>query len=127
MSNASTNTKHGEIQMLFEKAKELGWKIDHEGDNDFRFNKFSPAGQDFGVSIDTEGDPVKFLHNLFQAYENYDCSQEAYLWLDSDGHGKNGAPYNMKDVYEDMEACEGMIEDLYDELNSCHNEICEEE
>ena len=34
------------------------------------------------------------------------------LWLDSDGHGKNGAPYHMRDLLEDMEACETMLEDL---------------
>lgn len=35
------------------------------------------------------------------------------MWLDSDGHGINGAPYDMKDVYEDMEACQNMILELY--------------
>ena len=39
---------------------------------------------------------------------------ETYLWLDSDGHGKNGAPYDMKDLYEDMEACREIIYELYE-------------
>ena len=50
-------------------------------------------------------------------YDNYDCSYEAYLWLDNTGHGTNGAPYDMKDVYEDMEACEKMIFELWESLS----------
>ena len=34
-----------------------------------------------------------------------------------DGHGKNGAPYDMKDLYGDMEACQDMIYELYQALN----------
>ncbi len=36
-------------------------------------------------------------------------SNSRYLWLDGNGHGKNGAPYRMKDVLVDMEAAEGMV------------------
>lgn len=42
----------------------------------------------------------------------FDADAEAYLWLDSNGHGKNGAPYRTKDVLADMEAAEGMVSKL---------------
>ena len=42
--------------------------------------------------------------------------EETYLWLDNRGHGKNGAPYRMRDVLEDMEAAEKMVEDLLDAI-----------
>ena len=35
------------------------------------------------------------------------------LDLDNTGHGLNGAPYDMKDVYEDMEACKKMVYELW--------------
>ena len=50
-----------------------------------------------------------------QRYESFDVSEEAYLWLDNSGHGKNGAPYDMKDVYEDIEEAKeefGKLADL---------------
>ena len=125
MISKLTNTKHGEIQMLFEKAVALGWSVDHENDNTFRIGQYSPAGQDFGIEIDTEGDPVRFLDNLLEAYENFDVSEEAYIWLGPDGHGRNGAPYDMKEVYYDMEACEKMLSELYNELNDYYNELCD--
>ena len=56
------------------------------------------------------------MHNLYSVYEDFDVSSEAYLWLDSDGHGTNGAPYDMKDLYEDFEACESAIYDLWEYL-----------
>ena len=42
--------------------------------------------------------------------------EEAYLWLDETGHGKNGAPYRMKDVVKDMEEAEKMIDRLLDAI-----------
>ena len=43
--------------------------------------------------------------------------EEAYIWLDDSGHGKNGAPHDMKDVYEDMEACKSMLGELVGVVN----------
>lgn len=110
------NTKLGEIQMLFDKAEELGWSRYHFNDNIYDFGKYSNAGQDFSITIDTEGDPALFLNNIYERYSNFDVSEEAALWLDESGHGKNGAPYDMKDVYEDMEECRDNILELHSEL-----------
>ena len=80
----------------------------------FDFGKYSPAGQDFHVSAELEDMEIDTLmDNLNSRYADFDCSEETYLWLDSTGHGTNGAPYDMKDLYEDMEACQEMIMELY--------------
>lgn len=54
-----------------------------------------------------------FCNNIYDYYDNFDVSYETYLWLDSDGHGVNGAPYDMKDIYEDMAWCQNKIYDIY--------------
>lgn len=36
--------------------------------------------------------------------------------IGNDGHGKNGAPYHIKDIVTDMEEAEKMIETLYETL-----------
>ena len=56
------------------------------------------------------------IEKIKERCDNFDCSEETYLWLDNSGHGANGAPYNMKDLYEDMESCLEMMEELYEEL-----------
>ena len=79
------------------------------------FSKHSPAGQDFNIEI-TPGNLENIINELQERCDNFDCLEETYLWLDNTGHGINGAPYNMKDLYEYMESCLEMMEKLYDEL-----------
>lgn len=74
---------------------------------------FSPEGQECSLSIKKGNDIECFCDNVYDYYDNFDVSYETYLWLDSDGHGSNGAPYDMKDVYEDMEWCQNKIYDIY--------------
>lgn len=102
-------------------ANAQDWEVDicdnGDGDYTFAFQKYSLAGQDFNFEADMEDNNIQsLLYNIHEYYSNYDCSENAYLWLDETGHGKNGAPYDMKDVYEDMEACKQYILDLYDIL-----------
>lgn len=113
------------MKTLNERIKKLAesqdWVVDiiDNGDSNytFVFRKSSPAGQDFFFEVDIEENNIQYLlENIYDFYKNYDCSYEAYLWLDNTGHGKNGAPYDMKDVYEDMQACEKAVLDLYDLL-----------
>ena len=102
---------------LIKKIKNLGFSVE-EYEDEYYFSKHSPAGQDFNFSINkTKIETIEDLADaVYKYYENYDCSEEAYIWLDKTGHGTMGAPYDMKDVYEDMEACEQYILDLYNLL-----------
>lgn len=89
----------------------------NSNDDYFCFSQGSPAGQDFNIEVE-----AKTLDELKEELErfvyNYDVSEEAYYWLDRFGHGKNGAPYDMKDVYEDMEWCRDEAEKLADEISN---------
>ena len=64
------------------------------------------SGQMQGRSLES------LVSDMEEYYESFDADAEAYLWLDGNGHGKNGAPYHMKDVLADMEAAEGMVSKL---------------
>lgn len=77
------------------------------------FSKSSPAGQDFSFTIYTDDDGSSLQQDIYEYYKDYVPSQEAYYWLDETGHGKNGAPYDMRDVYDDMVKCKDMIGMLY--------------
>lgn len=95
-------------------AESLEWTVTIDR-NYIYLQKFSPAGQDFNVDIEASNIQEAVIE-LKNRCDNFDCSEEASLWLDDTGHGTNGAPYAMKDVYEDMEACLEMMEELYDKL-----------
>lgn len=122
-----TITENKELKKCFEIAENFGWTIMQECDTVYDFGKFSPMGQDFHMSIDTEDDAYCFADNLREYCNGYDVSYETYLWLDDSGHGANGAPYDMKDLYEDMEACLEMMEELAEEIEQLDFDEDEEE
>lgn len=80
------------------------------------FSVVSPAGQDFNVEVNIES-PYDIPEHLDEFICAFDISEETYCWLDSFGHGTNGAPYDMRDVYDDMEWC------LNETINLA-NDIC---
>lgn len=110
---------------IYKIAERKGWQVDcyyvdeKETMVNFSFEKYSPAGQDFyfEVSVPNDDDEDIFYDNVEDAiytyWEGFDVCYETYIWLDETGHGRNGAPYDMKDLYEDMQACEDMIHDLW--------------
>ena len=111
-------------------ARESGWSVYIEEETEdhicFDFGKYSPAGQDFHVSAELEDMGIETLmDNLNSRYTDFDCSNETYLWLDDTGHGTNGAPYDMKDLYEDMEACREMIMELYRAFEEAEEDFTE--
>jgi len=104
------------IKKIIEVAESLDWSVDIN-DSELTFSKSSSEGQDFNFTV-TGDTAEKIIAEIREYHDNFDCSEETYLWLDESGHGKNGAPYDMKDVYEDMEQCNEMVEELYETLCS---------
>ena len=85
-------------QKITEIAEILGWSVDfsepQNGKTDVNFAKYTSYGQDFNFSVELENDDMEaFINNIHEYYENFDVDEEAYLWIGSDGHGKNGASY----------------------------------
>ena len=107
-------------EQIIAVATGLGWQVSttkHENSVAFDFQQYTPKGQDFNVSVEMkDGDFDGFLCGLENFYEGFDPDYEAYLWIGNDGHGKNGAPYYIKDIVTDMEEAEKMIETLYETL-----------
>lgn len=103
-----------DIKKMIEIAEKLDWSVQID-DNEFTFEKYSPAGQDFNMTI-TADNLEEAIEKIQERCDNFDCSEETYVWLDNTGHGTNGAPYDMKDLCEDMESCLEMMEELRDEL-----------
>lgn len=97
---------------IYVAADKLGWNVDITED-DVTFQKYSTYGQDFNMTVQLAETFDEFVHNLYEYYDSFDVSTEAYAWLDSEGHGTNGAPYDMKDVYEDFAEIKDDILELW--------------
>lgn len=86
-------------------------------ENSIEFQKYSDAGQDFSFTIDTgdDGDINDIAHNVYTYYQDFNPCEEALLWVDDEGHGKNGSP-DLEECIEDMKCCEQYILDVYNIL-----------
>ena len=103
-------------KVLEEAAEKLDWKI-YYNFNDITFTTFSPEGQECFITLDYPDTLDEIVSEIFYNYDTFDVSEETNNWLDNFGHGKNGAPYDMKDVYEDMDWFRLSIRKLYDEIS----------
>lgn len=106
-------------EKIIEIANSAFWTISEEAyanGKGLLFSKFSPAGQDFNFSIEPSDTMEELLEHIKEYHDSFDVDYETYIWLGNDGHGKNGAPYHIKDIVQDMEACRNMILELYNLL-----------
>ena len=111
------------IEQIIAIAEQLGWQVKTDTDKPdivvFDFQQYTPHGQDFSFSVEMKGnDTDSLLQEVETYYEDFDPDYEAYLWIGTDGHGKNGAPYRIKDIVSDMEQAAAMIEKLYETLKT---------
>ena len=95
-------------------AERLGWSVTKDS-YDIELQFYTDYGQDFSFSVNRNEDYVK---QVYDYYNSFDPDEEALLWVDDSGHGKNGAPYRLKDIITDMEEVEKELEKLYDALIS---------
>ena len=107
-----------------EVANDLEWWTGDslEYGDDWCFITSSPEGQD--CVIEVRGETFEELANAVMNWaDNFDVSEETYIWLDNFGHGTNGAPYDMRDCYEDMEWFKDKAMELAFALKEAANEI----
>ncbi len=108
------------IEQITTVATGLGWHVNTTSAPsivEFEFSQYTPAGMDFNFSVEMKGDnPDSLLDDIERYYEAFDPDYEASLWIGDDGHGKRGAPYHIKDIVNDMEAAEKMIDELHETL-----------
>ena len=88
----------------------------------FCFLNFHQQGKISIFTVELSGSFEELLERIKEYHDNFDIDYETYIWLDSDGHGKMGAPYHIKDLVEDMEACLHMILELYNLLKKAYDE-----
>ena len=87
-------------------AEDLGWSYNvvdtpnERGEVCVELEKYSPQDQDFIATIWFEnGNKSDFMDKLYQYYSDFDPDEEASKWIGEDGHGANGAPYKLSDIF----------------------------
>ena len=116
-------TAQEKIQKVTEISQSKGWSISVDdkikSNIQFDFQRYTNYGQDFNFSAEMKCEDIDTLiADMEQYFEGFDPDYEAYLWIGNDGHGKNGAPYHIKDIVSDMEEAEKQIHDLLEALET---------
>lgn len=112
----TTNKTIMNYEELISITESLGWNV-IENENTLEFFITSPAQQIFSFDLDKKKDIQDLIEDLNSYEMDFDVSTETYRWLDETGHGKNGAPYDMMDVYKDFEWCKESLYQLFCHLN----------
>lgn len=107
--------------LLVSKAEELGWTVLID-EHCWEFQKYSPAGEDFWLSI--SGKDV--VDELLKYYEGFDTEDHVMMHMEAKKHGVSGVP-SLKELVEDADAINEMIEALYDALHDVEEQFYEEE
>lgn len=88
--------------------EDLGWSIDsYIDDGRVELQKYSPAGEDFSIVVDTENFPKAVREEA--AY--FDQDEHIEMWIMARRNGVGGVP-STRELVKDAEEIEKMLEEL---------------
>ncbi len=106
-------TFNEKIASAFEEL-DLSFELDAESQT-LEISTYSPEGQDCSATFKADY-MENLLRDMAEWIYDYDADYQASLWIGDDGHGRNGAPYHLKDIVTDMEWWRDQINKLLDRL-----------
>lgn len=68
--------------------------------------------KDYSLEIEDVRNYDDLCKKVRDCYEEYDPDYETYLWIGSDGHGINGAPYHIRDILEEHDLIDSKMSGL---------------
>lgn len=102
-------------------CEDLDWRVTECDDGTIELQKYSPAGEDFLFSVEAKG----FCREVLEYAADFDVDEHVEMWLPS--RGKRGVPSTARELVEDAEAIDKMLDELADALTEAENEEDEED
>lgn len=103
-------------QKIQDIAESNYWSIKIDERQDGRFDvelETLVNNYDYIISICINDCSVnEMVRGLSEYVEGFDPDEEAELWIGDDGHGKNGAPYKIRDILDTMDKCKEEADEL---------------
>lgn len=73
-----------------------------------------PLCRDFSFAVYCPALSLAMLEDSIKEYVDcFDIDYETHIWIGSDGHGKNGAPYHIEDIIENNKKVKIELDNLY--------------
>ena len=95
-----------------EVCERLDWTVHEYKDGSVDVAKQSPAGEDFSFGVSSENfvEEVK----MYAAY--FDVDEHVEMWIEARRNGVRGVPSSIRELVEDAEDIDKMLEELADAL-----------
>ncbi len=90
----------------------LKWTCHKCNDGSLELEKYSPAGEDFIFAIEGKDIPTE----VAEYAEDFDTDEHVELWVE--GRGKRGVPETIRELVEDAETIQKMLDELAEALES---------
>ena len=83
------------------------WSVEIDSDGDAMLENWSPAGEDLVFYVDKD---EEFVAGVKRLAADFDPDEHAEMWVES--RGKNGVPGTIRELLDDAEAIDKMLQDL---------------
>lgn len=94
-----------------EILERLGWSYTDDGDGNIELEKYSPAGEDFIITVGAEN----FVENVKEYAAHFDQEEHIEMWVEARRNKVAGVP-SIKELVEDAEAIDRMLKELAEAL-----------
>lgn len=95
------NEKYREI------CERLEWAVREETDGTVELEKYSPAGEDFIITVNAEG----FVENVKEYAASFDIDDHIAMWIEAKQNGARGVP-STRELVKDAEDIDKMLQEL---------------
>lgn len=102
------------LDELVDIANELDWSCSID-ENGIEFEKHSPLGEDF-IFYAEGTTPEEICDSVYDYDQGFDAEEHAEIWIEN--RGKNGTPNSIRDLLDDAEAIQGMLDELQEALDT---------
>lgn len=99
-------------QKYIDILEENGWSVfSYTDDGRVELQKYSPAGEDFSIIVEVED----FPNAMRDCAMDFDVDEHAEMWIEARGK-VNGVPDSIRELIDDAEEIQEMLNELADAL-----------
>lgn len=103
------------IEVLENNDWGLCGEVTEQGGNFYaEIETFSLCGEDVVETVYFDGTDVGFIDGIKQCTYNFDADEHAEFWVNH--RGENGVPNSIRELIDDANAIQGMLDELVTEL-----------
>ena len=92
---------------LSDICERLEWTVREDDNGTIELAKFSPAGEDFNICVDSKD----FIQNVKEYVAGWDIDEHIEMWIDARRNGVKGVP-STRELVCDAEAIDKMLQEL---------------